>query len=337
MRAPTFWACPPDDPGLAARLLHPIGLAVASIGRWRRRLARPVRVSAPVICVGNLTAGGAGKTPVAMALLDHLAQRGERPHALSRGHGGSERGPHRVDPAADGAERVGDEPLLLATAAPTWVSRDRVAGARAAVDAGTSAIVMDDGFQNPRLAKDVSMVVVNAARGFGNGRLLPAGPLREPVAEGLARCDAVVLVGEDDAAAACLAAWPILSSVPILRARLEPLATGLPLDFAPIVAFAGIAYPQAFFDTLRSLGATVIATHAFADHEPYRPKILRRLVAEARRHDAMLVTTEKDAVRLPPSFRQEVVALPTRLRFDDLAALDAVLNPALSRASVPRA
>ena len=331
MRAPGFWSNPPEAPGLAARLLTPLGWLWASAGRLRRRLAHPARAPIPVICVGNLTAGGAGKTPTVIALLAALNARGVAAHAVTRGHGGRERGPHRVDPLRDDAARVGDEPLLLAAWAPVWVARDRAAGAMAAARAGAAVAVLDDGHQNPGVAKDLSLVVVDAGAGFGNGRLIPAGPLRETVAEGLARADAVALIGEDAEAQATLARWPALAALPVLRARLRPLATGLPLDGAAVVAFAGIGRPDKFFATLRSLGARLLAAHAFPDHAPYAPRVLRRMVAEARAADAMLVTTEKDAARLPPAFRAEVMALPVRLAFDDPAALEALLDRIIGR------
>jgi tetraacyldisaccharide 4'-kinase len=286
----------------------------------------PQTAGAPVVCIGNLVAGGAGKTPTAICVMEMLAARGLAVHALSRGHGGTVRGPHRVDPRRDTAMAVGDEPLLLAAFAPTWVARDRVAGARAAVEAGAQVVVMDDGFQNPALAKTLSLLVVDAAQGFGNGRCIPAGPLRETVAEGLARADAVVLIGSADDAGRTMARWPALSALPVLRGRLEPLATGLPLADADVVAFAGIGRPEKFFATLRASGAKVLAAHAFPDHAAYAPKVLRRLLAEARARDAMLVTTEKDAVRLPPAFRAEVMALPVRLRLEEPAALAALLD-----------
>ena len=326
MRAPAFWSRPPEAPGLAARLLAPLGWLYGLGSRLRMALARPYRAAVPVICIGNLTAGGAGKTPTAIALVEALAARGLDPHALSRGHGGRLRGPHRVDLARDTATEVGDEPLLLAAWAPAWVARDRAAGARAAEAAGAGAIVMDDGFQNPGLAKDLSLIVVDAGQGFGNGRMIPAGPLREPPRRGIARADAVVLIGTEAEAAVTLTRWPGLAAKPVLRARLEPLATGLPLDGADVVAFAGIGRPQKFFDTLTGLGARLVGAHGFADHEPYGAAILRRLLAEARQADAMLVTTEKDAVRLPPAFRREVMALPVRLRWDDPEALALLLD-----------
>lgn len=323
MRAPGFWSRPAR---VTAALLGPAS-ALWRLGGWlRARTARAARAPVPVICIGNLTAGGAGKTPTVIALLQRLAARGARPAAVSRGHGGAERGPHRVDPDRDAAARVGDEPLLLAVWAPTWVSRDRAAGACAAAADGAGVVVLDDGHQNPGLAKDLSLVVVDAGAGFGNGRVIPAGPLREPVAAGLARADAVVLIGEAAEAAATLSQWPDLTALPILRARLTPLAAGLPLAGEKVVAFAGIGRPEKFFDTLRAMGARLVATHAFPDHAPYPPAILRRMKAQATAADAMLVTTEKDQVRLPPAFRREAMAVPVRLAFDDPAALDALLD-----------
>jgi tetraacyldisaccharide 4'-kinase len=329
MRAPAFWSRPP---GLLAAVLAPLSWLWLAAARLRRRRARPVRAPIPVICVGNLTAGGAGKTPTAIAVLSALVARGVTAAAVSRGHGGRERGPRCVNPAHDSAADVGDEPLLLAAWAPAWVARDRAAGVAAAAEAGAQVAVLDDGHQNPTLLKDLSLAVVDAGAGFGNGRVIPAGPLRETVAEGLARADAVVLIGEDAQAAATLAAWPQLSALPVLRARLVPLATGLPLAGEPVVAFAGIGRPEKFFDTLRALGARLVAAHAFPDHAPYADAILRRMVAEARAADAMLVTTEKDAARLTPAQRREVMALPVRLAFDPPEALERLLDRVAPRA-----
>lgn len=326
MRAPRFWSNPPESPGLAARVLAPAGWLYGLATRWRLSRTVPQGVGVPVVCIGNLVAGGAGKTPTAIRIIDALAARGLAVHALTRGHGGTIRGPHPVDPRRDTAQAVGDEPLLLAAFAPTWVSRDRVAGARAAVAAGAQVLVMDDGFQNPALAKTLSVLVVDAGQGFGNGRCIPAGPLRETVAEGLSRADAVVLIGPADEAETTQARWPMLGGLPVLRGTLAPLATGLPLAGADVVAFAGIGRPEKFFATLRACGARLVAAHAFPDHATFAPKALRRLLAEARASDAMLVTTEKDAVRLPPAFRREVMALPVRLRLDDPAALEALLD-----------
>ena len=325
MRAPDFWWRAPERPGALARALAPAA-ALWRLGGWlRARRIRPWRAAVPVICVGNLVAGGAGKTPLVTALLPRLAALGLTAHVLSRGHGGRVRGPHRVDPDRDSARAVGDEPLLLAALAPVWVARDRAAGARAAARAGADVIVMDDGLQNPGLVKDLSILAVDAETGFGNGRVIPAGPLREPAAAGLARADLLVLIGPEGARAAAPRRWPLLQTRPRIGAALAPMATGLDLSGLAVVAFAGIARPAKFFATLEGMGARLVARVPFADHQPYAPAVLRRLVAEARRADAMLVTTEKDAVRLPPAFRREVVALPVRLEIDDEAPLAAAL------------
>lgn len=320
MQAPAFWNRPL---GLAARLLAPLA-ALWRMGAHVRRARRPRwRAPVPVICVGNLTAGGAGKTPMVTALLPRLAEAGLAPHVLSRGHGGRLRGPHRVDSAADTAADVGDEPLLLAAFAPVWIARDRVAGARAAVAAGAGSLVMDDGFQDPALARDLSILVVDAGAGFGNGRLIPAGPLREPVARGLARADRVVLIGPESARTATLARWPGLSARTPLTAEVGPAQTGLDLGGLPVLAFAGIGRPQKFFATLTAMGARLVATVPFSDHYAYPRPVIRRLMQDARRRGAMLVTTEKDAVRLPPDLRQEVIVVPVRLDLDDWGPLDA--------------
>ncbi|SET06393.1 lipid-A-disaccharide kinase [Oceanicella actignis] len=331
MRAPRFWFRPPRAPGLAARLLAPLGAAYAAATRARLARGQGWRAPVPVICLGNLTAGGAGKTPAAIHALERLAEMGVRAHVVTRGHGGTARGPHLVDLARDDAALTGDEALLLAAFAPVWVARDRAAGARAAVAAGAEALVLDDGFQNPALVKDLSILAVDAETGLGNGRPIPAGPLRERPAEGMARADAVLLIGPPEARAAAPARWPVLRARPILNAELRARPIGIDWRGRRVVAFAGIGRPEKFFDTLRALGAELVGAHAFPDHAPYAPRILRRLQAEAAQADAQLVTTEKDAVRLPPAFRGMAMPLPVALVPEDQAAFDALLRRALAR------
>lgn len=318
MRAPRFW----ERGGVVPTLLAPLGSGVDLAGCLRRALSRPTHVPVPIICVGNLVAGGAGKTPVALALLARLSARGRAPHCVTRGYGGRAVGPLRVDPNRHSARDVGDESLLLARCAPTWVARDRVAGARAAHAGGADAIVLDDGFQNPSLGKDLSFIVIDGAYGFGNGRVMPAGPLRERVVRGLARADALVLVGRDDHGLAARLA----SSVPLLRAALEPAPDAACLEGRRVVAFAGIGRPAKFFATVRHLGASVLETHAFADHHNYAPRELEALLARARACDAVLATTEKDAVRLPPEFRARITVVAVTLVWRDPGALDGLLD-----------
>ena len=311
---------------------HPLSLLawpLSGIWAWAgaRRLRRGAweKIPVPVICVGNINAGGTGKTPTVIALAEFLAARGVAAHVVSRGYGGTVEGPVRVDEMLHKAGEVGDEPLLMAAFAPTWVAKDRALGAKAAMAAGAEVILLDDGFQNPALHKDLSIIVVDAAVGFGNGRVLPAGPLREPVATGLARGDVVVSIGGTKAQAALSAQWPQLDDMPRLRAALQPLKTGMDWQGAGVLAFAGIGRPAKFFKSLEREGAEIVASHSFADHAPYSNAVLQRLLKEAAQKGVQLVTTEKDAARLPASFRPNVLAFPVRLIFEDEARLGEIL------------
>lgn len=319
MRAPEFWR---RRGGFADVVLSPLGAAYSLAGAVRRRLTTPWRAPVPVICVGNLTVGGAGKTPTALALAGTLHDMNLRVAFLSRGYGGRLRGPVAVDAARHTARDVGDEPLLLAERAPTWVARNRKDGARLAIADGADVVVMDDGLQNPTLHQDLKLVVVDAEYGFGNGRVIPAGPLREPLPQGLARADAFVLVGEggDDLAR------NLSRHAPVLRARLVPDAAARQLAQTRVYAFAGIGRPQKFFTSLEKLGAVIAGRRAFPDHHPYSEDEAMRVIETAAALGAVPVTTTKDAMRLPAAIRGMVTPLRVDLVFDDPAALRRLLQ-----------
>jgi tetraacyldisaccharide 4'-kinase len=316
-------------------LLTPVSWIWAAVTARRIARATPLDVGVPVICVGNLTVGGVGKTPVVRALAERLAAQdsangGKAVHLLARGTGGRLEGPVRVDPAIHTAAEVGDEPLMLARDYPVWVARDRAAGALAAARAGAEVIIMDDGHQNPSVMKALSLVVVDGeTRGedwpFGDGRVFPAGPMREPLAVGLARADAVLVLLPGDLPQADPELTALLKGQPLLSGHLEPAG---PPPRGPQVGFAGIGKPWKVERALQAAGCELADFAPFADHAAYDPATLKALAERAAVFNAGLVTTEKDWVRLPAEWQARVTPWPVRAIFDDPAALNALLATA---------
>ncbi len=328
MHPPAFWFTPPDRPALRARLLAPLGAVYARLTALRVARAPEYVAPVPVICVGNLNLGGTGKTPTVIALVQMLQAMGYKPHILSRGYGGSLVGPVQVDAREHDSGQIGDEPLLMAAFAPVWVGRARAQAARAAVAAGAEILIMDDGFQNPALAKDLSVLVIDAAIGFGNARVFPAGPLREPVVTGLERADLAITIGSTDMQRR-FERVHCLGLLERFEAELRPLQMGMSWKGLRVLAFAGIGRPEKFFATLRAEGAEILRAEALSDHQPLTDALMARLELEAKALGAQLVTTEKDAVRLPAKFRAKVLALPVRLKIAEPSLLESRLRSAL--------
>ena len=333
MREPAFWHRPPS---WRSRLLMPLGALYGAVA-GRRMQRRGFDAGIPVLCVGNYHTGGAGKTPAVFALTTLLRDLGETPVVLSRGYGGRLRGPIMVDPGRHAAADVGDEPLMLAQTVPVAVARDRVGGVALARSQGASVILMDDGFQNPAIVKDASLVVIDGSRGLGNACVFPAGPLRAPLALQLACTDALIVIGDGDAAKA-VAADIAARSAPVLSARLKPNADAVAsLAGRRVLAFAGIGDPARFFRTLRACGIEVVRERAFADHHPFSESEIETLIAEAKRDALTLVTTEKDLARLRtagalPSWASAIVPFAVTLEFDDAAALRKFVTERLFKA-----
>jgi tetraacyldisaccharide 4'-kinase len=321
MKTPGFWQ---NGNGIST-LLTPLSWLYA-IGVWLdRRFTRPQKAPLTVILIGNVTAGGAGKTPTALALAPMLQAMGFVPHFATRGYGAAQiPTAHRVTDQDDYKE-VGDEALLLARVAPTWVGRDRLASANAAASAGAAVLICDDGLQHHRLHKDLSLLVIDGPYGMGNGRLLPAGPLREPFTAALARCDAVVMIGAD--------AQQLFSRMdkPIFRAEFVPLVDVTALQQSRWLAFAGTGRPEKFFTSLRDLGITLVGSKAFADHHPYSEADMAALFEEAQRLSAQLITTEKDMVRIPSHLRDQITVLPVTLRFENSEGFKQFVQQSLKR------
>ncbi len=321
MRAPEFWT---TDQGLS-RILEPFGRIYGAVTTARASRENAPRAPVPVISIGGVTVGGAGKTPITISLAKRLLERGIRPAVVLRGYGGSLRGPVRVDPSIHTSREVGDEALLHAAICPTWVARKRIDGARASAADGASVVLLDDGHQHPGIHKDFRIVVLDGACPFGNGFIFPAGPLRENPADALTRADAVIFMGQDLHGVS--GRRP--ASLKQFRADLTPDRRALSLQGRAVVAFAGIGNPQKFFDMLQAIGARVMAKHPFEDHEPFGPSDIQPILDEAFAINAIPVTTAKDAVRLSDDQRQQVDVVDVDVLWDNDSDIDRLLDATL--------
>jgi tetraacyldisaccharide 4'-kinase len=324
MKAPAFWN---EKHGrgsapLTRALLTPFSWVYSAIANSRYVKVQATKLPVPVICVGNITLGGTGKTPLAIAIAEYLLEQGKNPAFISRGHGGSIRQPTKVDPATHNYTDVGDEPLLLAKIAPVFIGKDRLQVAQMAIEQGAGCLIMDDGFQNPYLHKDLAIITIDAGIGHGNGRVFPAGPLREPVEQAILRADAVVLIGKEK--------QPNLAefSGPVFRAK---LANPEQAPSGKLIAFAGIGRPEKFFSSLRVAGADLEQEIAFADHQPYTNKHVTDLFAWQKNSGAKLITTAKDLMRWPKEFKNELLIWPVKLVFNPASDINDLLQEVLPK------
>jgi tetraacyldisaccharide 4'-kinase len=302
MKAPAFWYQPK---GILSTLLLPFGW-LYGIGGKLLRISKDIqRFPVPIISIGNIVCGGAGKTPTAIALGELLQLRGHKVHFVTRGYGGTQSGPVEVDLTNHSPLDVGDEPLLLARYAPTWVAKERVLGVQKAAEKGAQFIILDDGHQTTGLYKDVSFVVLDLSQGFGNGCVIPAGPLREDLSTGLKRTDALIGIGRGE----------ISVSRPLFKAISTPQPLLLPSN--RVVAFCGLGFPQKFYKMLEDLETDLVATHSFPDHYIYKKEDLLRLQKMAKIHNGVLVTTRKDAIKIPTAWQASLYVLDISIEFED--------------------
>lgn len=329
LKTPSFWYRAPEDAtSKRERLLSPLSKIYQLFFALDQKLKKPCSVDIPILCIGNITAGGTGKTPTSIALLNALkhASIAQNPFFLIRGYGGAEHGPLLVDLNEHSAWDVGDEALILAKHAPTIIGGDRVASAELAIEHGADIIIMDDGLQNPSIHKDLKFVVINGEMGFGNQKLMPAGPLRQPLAQGLAIADAFIIIGADHHNTQ----QHLPEDKPVLYAQLQNARNYTPDTQKPYIAFAGLGYPDKFFNFLKSsMGMNIIDTIPFGDHHPYDSQDLLKLYEQAQTQKATLLTTEKDFMRLPEIDGITVETIPVEMIWDDTDALLSVVKNAL--------
>ena len=320
MRTPSFWY---SGPGFLAWFLSPLGWLYSRATAQRlNKTTNVIRAQSPVICIGNVNAGGTGKTPTIIAMVEHLQKLGRTAVVVSRGYGKNLKVPTLVNPLVHSSDQVGDEPLLIAAFCQIIVTNNRVAGIELASKGKPDVILMDDGFQDPAVHKDFSIITVDASLGFGNGFCIPAGPLREPVLTGLKRADMCLSIGSKENQKKFLKKLAVPLGVVHVAAKVKPLLTGMRWEGLNAFAFAGIAHPEKFFLTLEGLGVNILGREALSDHQPLSLSLMRRMSAKAKLLNAQLVCTEKDFVRVPVNYRAEVLVLPVRLEIEDWSKID---------------
>ncbi len=330
MLAPKFWYPENNEKSFSSLALVPFGHIYSLLSKFRMSKVVKKQFDIPIVCIGNLNAGGTGKTPTTISAAQFLRDRNYNVHIVSRGYGGNTSGPLSVNDKEHSANDVGDEALMLSAFAPTWVASKRSDGVQSAIEEGADIILLDDGFQDPSVYKDLSILTVNAKKGFGNNRCIPAGPLREKLRNGLDRADVLISIGTETSQKKFKSIYENYINVPLGIANLEVLNTGLSLKNMKVFAFAGIAHPENFFDTLRAQGAEIVDYEALADHQKLSSTIIKRLIAGARAENAQLITTEKDYVRLPKEFRSEVITLPVRVKLNENLSWEKIFKPILS-------
>ena len=310
IRPPKFWFFEPERHNLWSSVFYPISKIWEFETNRRIKNGKSEAMPIPVICVGNLTVGGSGKTPTIIALAKLFKKNGYKPQVISRGYGGSIKGPHLVDQINDTSKEVGDEPLLISKSCPVWVSKNKKDGILAAAKNKADLVLLDDGFQNSSIKKDLSILVIDSKIGFGNAKVLPAGPLREPIIKGVKRADFLLLIGEEKK----YASFFDLQKKPLFYGKIVAKVKSSPnLKNKSIIAFSGIAHPSKFFDTLEELGANILVRESFPDHYNYKESTIRRLKNEAIKRESILITTEKDFVRIPKYLRENILALCVEL------------------------
>jgi tetraacyldisaccharide 4'-kinase len=311
VRAPEFWH---NKGGILSFVLSPFGWIYSAITSMRAAAKPTWAAPIPVICIGNVVMGGAGKTLVSIDLAERLKAKGQNPHIIMRGYGGGMNAPTKVDLNLHNANDVGDEALLLARTAPTWVGARRADVAKHATEDGASVLIMDDGFQNPSLAKDLSLLVVDAEYGFGNGRVCPAGPLREPIKNAASRAHAVISLGGSLS--------ENVMNLPAFVGYTEPTSNATDIHGERVVAFGGIGRPEKFFNSLKAAGAELTETISFPDHHPFSDAEIKNVLAKAKTQNSIAITTEKDFVRIPAALRTDIMSFPVRLRWEQADAFE---------------